>query len=155
MCGHAHEEVPMARTTDQVAAMLAKADLFSGLTAKDLGIIREQGKEMSFDEGDEITVEGRQAGRFFLILEGEVSISVHGRARPGLRAGDCFGEISLIDGGPRSATATATTPVRAWSLASFNFRPILRSHPTIAENVMLLLCRRLRASEDTADVGPA
>lgn len=134
--------------------MLAKVDLFGDLAAKDLRIIREQGKEMIFDEGDEITVQGRQAGRFFLILEGEVSMSVHGRARPPLHAGDYFGEISLIDGGPRSATATATTRVRAWTLASFNFRPILRSYPTIAENVMVLLCRRLRAYEDAADTGP-
>ena len=137
----------MARTTDAVVAMLGAVDLFEGLTAADLRRIREAGKEVGFGPGEELTVQGRQGGRFFLILEGEVEISVGGRVRNRLGPGEYLGEISLIDGEPRSASAVAVTPVRTWSLASFTFRPLLRQHPSVAEKILLLLCRRLRAAE--------
>jgi CRP/FNR family transcriptional regulator, cyclic AMP receptor protein len=137
----------MARATDPALAMLAAVDLFAGLSAKDIRLIHEQGKEMTFREGEEITAQGRSGGRFFLILEGDVAISIHGAPRGTLGPGDYLGEISLIDGEPRAATAVATTPVRAWSLASFHFRPILRSYPSIAEKLLILLCRRLRDTE--------
>jgi CRP/FNR family transcriptional regulator, cyclic AMP receptor protein len=62
-----------------------------------------------------------------------------------LEAGDAFGEVSLIDGQPRSATVVARTLVRTLSLSSWNFRPLLREHPSIAEAILLEMCRRLRA----------
>ncbi len=145
----------MARTTDPVLTLLSGVDLFEGLSAKELGNIREAGKEMSFAAGDELTVQGRQGGRFFLILDGEVAISVGGRPGSTLAAGQYLGEISLIDGEPRSASAVAVTPVRTWTLASFAFRPLLREHPSIADKVMLLLCRRLRAAEAALSTQPS
>ena len=137
----------MARTTDAVEQLLAGVDLFAGLSASELRRIREAGKELEFGPGDELTVEGRQGGRFFLILDGEADVSVGDQHRRTLGRGDYLGEIAVIDGEPRSASVVATTPVRTWSLASFAFRPILREHPSVAEQVMLLLCRRLRAAE--------
>ncbi|GAC1318737.1 MAG: hypothetical protein NVSMB12_17680 [Acidimicrobiales bacterium] len=137
----------MARTTDPVLELLATVDLFEGLPAKVLHEIREAGKELTFPAGEEVAAQGRQGGRMFVILEGEVEVMVGGQVRPLLRAGDYFGEISLIDGEPRSASVRTLTPIRTWTLASFNFRPLLRAHPSVSEKVMLLLCRRLRAAE--------
>jgi CRP-like cAMP-binding protein len=137
----------MARTTDPVLTALGGVDLFEGLSAKDLRQIRDAGKEVDFREGEELAVQGSQGGRFFVILDGEVSISIRGQARPSLHPGDYLGEISLIDGEPRLAHAVAATPVHTWTLASFSFRPILRAYPSISQKVMVLLCRRLRAAE--------
>ena len=137
----------MARTTDPVLERLASVDLFEGLSGADLRRIKDAGKELRFDAGADLAVQGREAGRFFLILEGEVEIAVGGRARRVMGPGEYLGEISLIDGEPRSASATARTPVRTWSLASFAFRPLLRQYPAMADKVMVLLCRRLRAAE--------
>ena len=133
--------------TDPVLAMLSKVDLFEALSTADLRRIREAGKELDFPAGEELTVQGKPGGRFFLILDGAVDISVGGRRLRSFGPGEYLGEISLIDGEPRSASAVATTPVSTWSLASWNFRPLLRTYPTVAEKVMLLLCRRLRDAE--------
>ena len=137
----------MARTTDPVLEQLASVDLFEGLPAADLRRIRDAGKEIAFEAGSELAVQGRAGGRFFLILDGEVDVTVGGRTHLTMGPGEYLGEISLIDGEPRSASVTARTPVRTWSLASFAFRPLLRQYPAMAEKVMVLLCRRLRAAE--------
>ena len=136
----------MART-DPVLAMLSKVDLFEALSTADLRRIRDAGKELDFPAGEELTVQGKPGGRFFLILDGEVDISVGGRRLRTFGPGEYLGEISLIDGEPRSASAVAMSPVSTWSLASWNFRPLLRTFPSVAEKVMLLLCRRLRDAE--------
>ena len=63
--------------------------------------------------------------------------------------GGAVGELALIDGRPRSATVVAQTPVRTLSLASWNFRPLLREHPAIAEALLLEMCERLRECQDS------
>jgi CRP/FNR family cyclic AMP-dependent transcriptional regulator len=133
--------------TDPVLAMLSKVDLFEALSTADLRRVRVAGKELQFPAGEELTVQGKPGGRFFLILDGEVEISVGGRRLRTFGPGDYLGEISVIDGEPRSASAVATTPVSTWSLASWNFRPLLRTYPSVAEKIMLLLCKRLRDAE--------
>jgi CRP-like cAMP-binding protein len=127
--------------------MLARVDLFEGLSPTQLRQVREAGKEVAFAAGDELTEQGREGGRFYLILDGIVDIFIDGRAVPPMGPGQYLGEISVIDGLPRGASAVARTPVHTWSLASFSFRPILRGHPTVAEKIMVMLCQRLRAAE--------
>jgi len=130
--------------TDPVLILLSEVDLFEGLPTTVLRRIRDSGKELDFSPGAELTVQGKQGGRFFLILQGRVEVSVSGRVLGSLGPGEYLGEISLIDGQPRAASAVATAPVRTWSLASWNFRPLVRIYPSVAEKLLLLLCRRLR-----------
>ena len=132
--------------TDDVIEALKASELFSDLSAKRLKSIREAGREVSFPAGQELVVEGDDAGRFLLIVEGRAEVTVHGVHRTTLGPGGALGEIALIDGGPRSATVTATTDVRAFSLASWNFKPFM-SEPDVAGAVIGLLCRRLRSAE--------
>lgn len=140
----------MANDADALLTMLEQVDLFTGLGKRELRGVCDAGKIIDFAAGEELTEEGKQGGRFFLILEGTVTVLSHGRVRNLLGPGNYLGEISLIDGQPRSASVVADGAVRTWSLASFAFRPLLREHPEMAEQIMLLLCRRLRAAEAEA-----
>jgi CRP-like cAMP-binding protein len=104
-------------------------------------------KEVPFGPGDELTGEGEEGARFYLILEGEASVTVNGQDRGTRGPGETIGEYSLLDGQPRSATVVAKTPIRTLSLASWNFRPLLAEEPTLAEALLVELCRRLRETE--------
>jgi CRP-like cAMP-binding protein len=127
--------------------LLAGVDLFQGLSKKELRAIADMAKEMHFGPGQRVVGEGEQGGRFHLILEGKAKVTVGGRTRNVLGPGDYFGEVSLIDGGPRSATVTAETPLRTLALAEWNFRPLLKEVPSIAPKILVEMCSRLRSNE--------
>jgi len=105
--------------------------------------------------GRSLASEGEPGGRFYLILEGKAEVTVGGESRAELGAGEYFGEISLIDGEPRSATVTAASELRVLSLASFTFAPLLVEHPTITRKILLEMCARLRGAEEANARGPA
>jgi len=87
--------------------MLGAVELFSECSKKELGQILAVAKEIDFEAGENICVQGEPSGRFYLILEGSVAVKRNGRTRATLAVGDYFGEIALIDGQPRTATCTA------------------------------------------------
>ncbi len=135
--------------TDEIITALRSSEMFRDLQLKQLQQIRDAGKEMSFNAGSELVVEGDKAGRFFLILDGTAEVSVKGKKRATIQAGAAVGEIALLDDGPRSATVVAVTDVRTFSLASWNFRPFLNDQ-NVLQAVLGLLCRRLRSAEGEA-----
>ena len=133
---------------DESFEFLRGVPLFSGLSKKELRAVHAQTKEVAFKPGSVIIAEGDKGGRFYLILEGTAAIEIGGRGIGEAGPGDHFGEISLLDGGPRTATVTAETPVRALSLASFNFRPLVAMNAQIAYKLLVEACRRLRSAEN-------
>ena len=139
----------MEETIDQLRCV----DLFSELPTNVLLQIAIMGEEMVFHPGDHMVKEGGPGGWLYVILEGEAAVTAGGKERAQLYGGDYFGEISLLDDEPRSATVTATTRVRAFSLASFNFRPLLQEHFEVAEQVIVRLCQRLRKLQRPAEPG--
>lgn len=140
----------MARGRDnEFLDQLAKVPLFDGLSQKSLKKVCESAKEMHWSEGERLTCEATRGSRFHLLLDGEVAVEAGGHRRTTLGPGAMLGEIALIDGQPRTATVTALTPVRTLSLASWNFRSLLRDEPTIAEKVMVGLARRIRELEQS------
>ncbi|MBV8986907.1 MAG: cyclic nucleotide-binding domain-containing protein [Acidimicrobiia bacterium] len=131
---------------------LACVRLFQGLSPKDLGRVADMTKELTFQAGQAITEEteeGESGGRFYVLVEGDADVLLGKDVVKTLGAGDYFGEISLIDGSPRTATISARAPVRTLSLSSWNFRPLLKEHPSIREAVLLEMCRRLRQAESS------
>jgi CRP-like cAMP-binding protein len=136
----------MARV-DANVELLGSVDLFAGLKKKDLAKVASALKEMTFAPGTVVTAEGDTDSRFYVIAEGEARVTVNGRKRGVVGAGEYFGEIALIDGGPRSATITAETPLRTLTLAPWNFKPLLNENPAIAYNILLEMCKRLRNVE--------
>lgn len=128
---------------------LGHVDLFRGLSPKDLAQVADMTKELDFPAGKAITDEGGAGARFYVLIDGQADVMIGDDVINTLKAGDYFGEISLIDGQPRTATIVARTPVRTLSLSSWNFRPLIKEHPSIAEGVLLQLCRRLREAESS------
>src|SRR5512138_2633722 len=93
--------------------------LFAGVRDKELGRLAKVMRESRFNEGEPITTEGRSGVGFFLIEDGNATVSLRG-------------EIALIDEGPRSATVTATTDLRCRGLAAWEFRAFVQEHPEVA-----------------------
>jgi CRP-like cAMP-binding protein len=131
----------------EIVQALSSTDLFAGVGEKALNAIAAQARVVNHAEGKDITEEGGGAAGFHLIRSGSVSVSVGGNARPELGPGDYFGEISMIDGKPRSATVQATSPVTTISLASWAFHPILDEHAEVSKQLLKVMCARLRAAE--------
>ena len=134
---------------DDRLARLRSVPLFAGLKDKQLKDILGRTREVEHT-GGEIVEEGSKGVGFHLILEGTATVLQHGEVRRTLGPGDYFGEISLIDGKPRSATIRPDGPVRTLSLAAWNFEPLLEKHPTLAHELLLGLCAHVREAESRA-----
>ncbi len=128
---------------------LRAVPLFAGLKDKELKDILGRMREVSHD-GGEIVEEGGRGVGFHLILEGTVTVLKNGEVRRQLGPGDYFGEISLIDGKPRSATVKPDGPVKTLSLPAWSFSSLLDAHPSLARELLIGLCAHLRAAEDSA-----
>ena len=131
----------------EIVQALSQTDLFAGLSKKHLTSIASQARLVHHQPGKDITEQGGGAAGFHLIKDGTASVKVSGHDRPGLGPGDYFGEISMIDGQPRSATVHADTDMTTISIPSWSFHPILDEEPEVAKVLLKVLCARLRAAE--------
>ncbi len=91
--------------------------------------------------------EGSGAAAFFVIESGEATVTSKGVTINTLGPGDHFGEIALIDGGPRSATVVAATDLVCHGLTFWEFRPLVERNGGIAWKLLQALAKRLRAAE--------
>jgi CRP-like cAMP-binding protein len=131
----------------QAVDMLSSVPLFEGLSKRELDMIYRAAKETEFDPGHDIVEQGATGVGFHLILGGKADVLVGGRKRASLGPGDYFGEMSLLDGGPRSATVRTASHVRTLALTSWAFLPLLDKMPSIARKMLVELSRRLRGLE--------
>lgn len=132
---------------DDMIATLRAVPLFHSLSDKDLRAILEITKEVSLEAGHTTVEQDASAVGFHLILEGEADIEVSGRYVATFGPGDYFGEVSLIDGKPRTATVRTKTPMRSLVIPSWSFNALLDRYPAIAKELLLMLCARLRNVE--------
>jgi pyruvate,water dikinase len=138
-----------ARPAEAVPAeAVGEVPLFADLKPRDVEQITSLFKERHFAAGETVTKEGSGGAAFFLIQSGEANVTVRGRPRPSLTAGDYFGEIALIDGGERSATVTAATDLVCYGLTYWDFRPLVQSNAAIAWGLLQALARRVRAEQE-------
>jgi CRP-like cAMP-binding protein len=126
--------------------MLAGVPIFEGLSKKELSQIAGAAKQVTHREGAVLAREGQSGVGFFMILEGTAGVRVGERQRSKLGAGDFFGEISLLDGGPRTATVTADTEVTTLGLTPWDFKRLVESSPAIASKMLKVMAQRLRNS---------
>jgi CRP/FNR family transcriptional regulator, cyclic AMP receptor protein len=133
------------------AENLSKVPIFSGVKEKDLRKLAERMMERTFGEGETITEQGKSGVGFFVIEEGDATVSIRGEIVRTLGPGDWFGEIALIDDGPRSATIVAGTDLRCRGMTAWEFRPFVQEHPEVAWPLLETLAARLRESEARAE----
>jgi CRP-like cAMP-binding protein len=121
--------------------------LFSELSKRDLRRLADSMHERRFSAGQEVLIEGAGGVGFFVVLDGRARVSVHGEDRGTLGPGDYFGEMSVIDGGDRSATVRAEEDLRCGALTAWNFHPLVSEHPDIAWALLQTLVKRLRTTD--------
>ena len=135
-----------------VAALLENTTLFGGLAeAERLSVARHM-REASYQAGQAIFARGDVGRDIYLVLTGRVRLSVlsaEGRELSFSYAGpgDVFGEIAALDGGGRTADATAVTAVRAMTLAHTALQQLIATTPALARAAIVFLCRRLRDAD--------
>jgi len=129
---------------------LAGVPIFEGCSKKELQTIARQVREISHDEGYVLATEGDPDAGLFVIAEGEADVTIGGKKVNHLEKGDFFGEMALLDGGPRTATVTATTPITLYALTEWVFRGLLAEHPSIAMRTLETMAARLRGATKVA-----
>lgn len=128
--------------------MLADVPLFSACSQRELREIAKLGTPVEIQEGRVLTTQGTVGREFFLVLEGKAECVVNGRRVAVFGHGDYFGELALIEGGTRTATITATTPMELLVLSAGEFSSLLRSAPSIAMKLLASLAGRVRQLQD-------
>jgi hypothetical protein len=146
--GKARSEAPPSGPPprDPVAA-LQRVKLFADLDRRQAEQIARLLKLRPFSKGETVIMEGSGGAAFFFIDSGEATVSSKGVQLATLGPGDYFGEIALIDGGPRSATVTAATDLVCYGLTFWEFRPLVEKNSTIAWKLLQAFAKRLRAAE--------
>jgi len=132
-------------STDRVK-LLSQVPIFQGLSKRELSAIAQSAKEVTHRAGSVLAREGDAGVGFFLITDGAARVTVGGRPRGRLGPGEFFGEISLLDQGPRTATVTADTPVATLGITAWVFKRLIETNPSIASKMLKVMAERLRQS---------
>jgi len=128
---------------NQKVELIKRVPLFANCSKHELEEIAHIADEIDLNEGKEMTREGSRGREFFVLLEGDADVTKDGQSINKLRAGDFFGEIALVSDTPRTATVTATSPVRALVITDRSFRRLLDESPEIQRKVLVELAERL------------
>jgi CRP-like cAMP-binding protein len=130
--------------------LIPDSPLFAGCSLREKRSLSQMGTLVTVGAGTTLTPEGRPGREFFVVREGEAACSVRGRPRAAFTSGDFFGEMSLLDGGPRTATVTSETPMELVVYSSSEFRAMLDVSARISRRLLVEMARRLRAADEAA-----
>jgi CRP-like cAMP-binding protein len=129
------------------ARILEQVPLFAGLSKRHLKKLAERADEVDFGEKEVIVEAEQPGGTFYIILHGEAKVMRGGKTMAKLEPGDFFGEISLLDGGPRTASVVADTPVVVVRIFKRSFDKMLAEESGVAAKILEVVARRLRDAE--------
>ena len=134
----------MTLTSDRRAELLAATPLFAGLDAAGMESVAQRAIEVSFDDGHVIARQGDIGTGFFVVATGAVRIVRDGHQIAHLGPGEFFGELSVLDGRPRTAQVLADGPTTCLALASWDFEAVVTEQPGVALAILRVLAARLR-----------
>ena len=123
---------------------LRSVPLFAACTRKELDRIARSGDEITMTAGSLLVDQGQTGREAFVILEGDVAVKRNGRKVATLGPGAIVGELSLLDHGPRTATAVCETDCTLFVISQRNFMPVLDDVPTINHKILAALAGRIR-----------
>ena len=141
----------MATSTDAKLELLRRVPLFSDLGKKELVEVGQLAEEIDVAAGRQLTRQGEYAREFFVIIDGAVRIDKDGTTLATLGPGDFFGEIALIDGGARTATATTDSPAKLLLVGHREFHSLMEMNSSVQTCVLRALARRVRNLDPVAD----
>jgi CRP-like cAMP-binding protein len=130
-------------TQDVKVEALKRASLFEGLSKKELTALARVTEDLEFGAGTVLCREGSLGHEFFVVVDGQVEVTRRGRRLPLRAGGEFFGEIALLTEAKRTATVTATTPLRCFVLTRRDFGRVLDENPQVERKVMKALAERL------------
>lgn len=128
----------------KTVAQLSKVPIFAGCTRRELELIARAAKEITHKPGAVISREGDPGIGLFMIVDGTATVTIGGVRKTSMGPGTFFGEIALLDRGPRTATVTAETAVRVLVITEWVFRGLVLEHPKIAISTLQGMAARMR-----------
>jgi CRP-like cAMP-binding protein len=134
----------MTLTRDDRIALLSAAPLFAGVDGEGIARIADRAIEVDFPGGGVIARQGDVGTGFFVVASGGTRVVRDGRTLATLGPGDFFGELSVLDGRPRTAQVVAEGPTTCLALATWDFEAVVTEQPAVALAVLRGLAGRLR-----------
>jgi CRP-like cAMP-binding protein len=134
-------------TQDDKIARLEEVPLLEECSRKQLKAVAKITEVVEVPAETVLARQGEPGNEFYLIMDGSARVELSPRRRTRLKPGDYFGEMSLLDGEPRSATVIAETPMRLLVIKRRDFSTLLREAPELTQSILATLSRRLRQAE--------
>ncbi len=138
------------RSKSTKVELLRNVPLFKGLSQRQLEQVARLVDEYEAPAGKRLATAGETGHELFVIVEGQALVTLPKGKTRRMGPGEFFGEISLVDGGPRSASVEAATPMRLLVVGHREFWQLLDEAPSLNAKIMRTLAGRLRAAEDAA-----
>lgn len=138
----------MAR--DEKLDLLHRIPLFSAFDGKKLERLGMLADEVDVPAGKVLMRQGDNGSDMMVLVRGQVSVERDGQRLNTMGPGDFFGEIALVDGGPRTATVTAEAPSSLLVITHRDFHSLMDEFPEVAQQVMNALANRVRHLEPDA-----
>lgn len=137
--------------TDAKTRAVRQIPLLARCSTRELGFVASRADEVDVPSGRRLTRQGDPADAFYMLLEGEAQVEVDGRPRRTLKPGDFFGEISMLDRGPSTATVITSTPARLVVMSHSQFRDAIKGNNQLLTQVLAAMGERLRADMHARD----
>jgi CRP-like cAMP-binding protein len=134
----------MTMANEARTGLLSRCALFSGMAADGLAALARRATEVDFPAGHVIARQGDIGSGLFVIVSGRVRVVRSGQLLATLGAGDFFGELSVLDRMPRTASVISEEPTSCLALASWDLEATVAESPTVALTIMRGLALRLR-----------
>ncbi|MDP2970443.1 MAG: cyclic nucleotide-binding domain-containing protein [Deltaproteobacteria bacterium] len=137
----------LLRQRSQKVDLLKKVPMFSNLSNRHLNEVAKYADQLPVKAGRVLAEEGNLGWEFVFILEGKARVEKGGKVINRLASGGFFGEVSLIDRGPRTATVIAETDMTLLIVNSKSFDHLLDTVPGLQKKILISLCQYFRRAE--------
>lgn len=151
--GPEHSGAPAKLGQDEKMTYLQRVNLFESCSTRQLRAIARIADVQEVPAGAVLARTGEPGDRFFVIVDGSARVEISPQNQGRMGPGAFFGEMSLLDGEPRSATVIADTAMRMLVISRRDFVTLLREVPSLTEQMLITLCERLRRAESSSSVG--